>query len=147
MNLRCSEVRSFKGLLGKEYIFYDGVDCYGAVVLRTTDEKQESITQPFSPCLIRVQWASNYNGTGAPPQGTDLAVYRQPRYKGTSTTFTGKTCQNLRADTAVMSFQGHDDWTHSFYGGANCTGELLQQNKGPDSRTNTYMPPLSVKNE
>jgi len=64
VNFHCGEVRSYKGLPNKEYIFYDGDDCYGAVILRTTDEKRQSITQP---CSIRVQYPSNYNGTGVPP--------------------------------------------------------------------------------
>ncbi|GJJ72171.1 hypothetical protein EMPS_04528 [Entomortierella parvispora] len=147
VNFRCIEVRSYKGLPDKEYIFYDGDDCYGAVILRTTDEKRESISQPFKPCSIRVQYPSNYNGTGVPPAGTDLATYPQPRYKGKSSTFVGKQCHNLKENTAVMSFQGHEDWTYTFFKDADCKGKQLEKNKGPDSRTNTYMVPMSVKIE
>ncbi|KAG0049237.1 hypothetical protein BGZ83_005936 [Gryganskiella cystojenkinii] len=147
VNFRCDEVRSYKGLKNKEYIFYDGDDCFGAVILRSTDEKKQSIPQPFKPCSIRVQVPSNYQGQGSPPNGTDLAIFPQPRYKGPSTTFTGKGCKNIKEDTAVMSLQGHDDWTYTFYRDADCKGKQLEQVKGPDCRTNTYMAPLSVKLE
>ena len=46
-----------------------------------------------------------------------------------------------------MSFQGQDDWTYTFYRDADCNGKELEKNKGADSRTNTYMMPMSVKIE
>ncbi|KAF9135087.1 hypothetical protein BGW39_004719 [Mortierella sp. 14UC] len=54
VNFRCSDVRAFKDLTNKEYIFYNGDDCYGVVILRTTDEMMDNIKQPFKPCSIRV---------------------------------------------------------------------------------------------
>jgi len=59
----------------------------------------------------------------------------------------GKQCHNLKENTAVMSFQGQDDWTYTFYRDADCNGKELEKNKGADSRTNTYMMPMSVKIE
>ncbi|KAG0091471.1 hypothetical protein BGZ93_008823, partial [Podila epicladia] len=39
--------------------FYDGDDCYGVVILRTTQEKMSPIPQSFASCSIRVQDPSN----------------------------------------------------------------------------------------
>ncbi|KAG0345708.1 hypothetical protein BG004_003231 [Podila humilis] len=59
VNFRCIKVQSYKGLKNKEYIFYDGHDCHGEVMLRTTKKMMSSIPQPFAPCSIRVQDHSN----------------------------------------------------------------------------------------
>ncbi|KAG0036903.1 hypothetical protein BGZ82_003462 [Podila clonocystis] len=144
VNFHCVNFQSYKGLPNKEYIFYDGDDCYGAVILRTTQEKMSSIPQPFAPCSIRVQDPSNWKGAGKPPAGTDLAIYPQPRYKGKASTFVGlNKCHELKGDS-VSSFQGHDSSTYTFYKDAGCKGSVLEKNKGPDSRTNTPMRPMSV---
>ncbi|KAF9913103.1 hypothetical protein EC991_003562 [Linnemannia zychae] len=145
VNFRCSEVRAYKGLTGKEYIFYDGDDCYGAVILRTSNEMMDEIKQPFKPCSIRVQYPSNYKGWGNPPSGADLALYGQPWYKGSSSaTLKGKKCHNLKGE-GVMSFKGKGDQTYTFYRDTGCKGKVLEKSKGPNSRTNTYMIPQSVK--
>ncbi|KAF9352876.1 hypothetical protein BGX26_009340, partial [Mortierella sp. AD094] len=128
VNLHCSQVGSFKGKDDKDYIFYDGDDCYGAVVLRSQETNIGLIPQPFKPCSIRVQWQSNYNDTGVPPDDTDLVLYPQPWYKGTSSaSFTGKQCHNLDGKP-VMSYQGHEDWTYTFYNSQGCSGDPVERN-------------------
>lgn len=138
VNFRCVNVQAYKGLPNKEYIFYDGDDCYSSVILRTTQEKKSPIPQPFAPCSIRAQEPPNWKGAGKPLAGTDLAIYLQPRYKGNASTFVG-----VNSD-GVNSFQGHDSRTYTFYKDTNYKGTVLEKNKGPDSRTNTYMTPMSV---
>ncbi|KAF9081188.1 hypothetical protein BGX23_001159 [Mortierella sp. AD031] len=121
---------SYKGLPNKEYIFYDGDDCYGAVILRTPEEKTQSIKQPFKPCSIRVQLPSNW---------------KNPWYKGSSSaTLTGKKCHELKDGKGVMSYKGKGDLTYTFYRDSGCKGTVLEKSKGPNSRTNTYMVPQSV---
>ncbi|KAF9106565.1 hypothetical protein BGX29_009092 [Mortierella sp. GBA35] len=145
VNFRCSEVRAYKGLPNKEYIFYDGDDCYGAVILRTPEEKMQSIKQPFKPCSIRVQLPSNWKNVGMAPNGTDLVLYGQPWYKGSSSaTLTGEKCHELKDGKGVMSYKGKGDLTYTFYRDSGCKGTVLEKSKGPNSRTNTYMVPQSV---
>ncbi|KAF9426457.1 hypothetical protein BGZ94_006502 [Podila epigama] len=145
VNFRCINIQSYQGLPNKEYIFYDGDDCYGAVILRTTKEKLSPIPQPFAPCSIRVQEPSNWQGAGKPPAGTDLAIFPQPRYKGRSSTFVGvNTCHELKGE-GVMSYQGHEIRTYTFYLESGCKGKVVEKNKGPNSRTNAYIIPKSVK--
>ncbi|KAF9303880.1 hypothetical protein BGZ74_002846 [Mortierella antarctica] len=92
----------------------------------------------------RVQDPSDWKGAGNPPAGTDLAIYPQPRYKGKALMFVGlNKCHELKGD-GVSSFQGHDNSTYTFYKDAGCKGTVLEKNKGPDSRTNMYMTPMSV---
>lgn len=102
---------------------------------------------PSNPVPSAFKSPQNYKGAGTPPGDSNLAVFPQPRYMGTATTFKGKGCKNLKADTAMMSYQGHDDWSYTFYRDADCKGKELEKNKGPNSRTNTYMVPMSVKIE
>ncbi|KAG0082457.1 hypothetical protein BGZ92_011726 [Podila epicladia] len=52
-------------------------------------------------------------------------------------------CHELKGD-GVSSFQGHDSSTYTFYKDAGCKSTVLEKSKGPDSRTNTYMTPMSV---
>ncbi|KAG0286888.1 hypothetical protein BGZ97_007273 [Linnemannia gamsii] len=147
VNLHCVEVRGYKGLPNKEYIFYEGDDCYGSVVLRTNDEMMDKIKQPFKPCSIRVQYPSNHDGWGNPPSGSDLALYGQPWYKGSSSaTLSGKKCHDLKGQ-GVLSFQGKENQTYTFYSNPGCSGKVLEKSKGPNSRTNTYLTPQSVKIE
>ncbi|KAF9369509.1 hypothetical protein CPB97_003545 [Podila verticillata] len=137
----CVNVQAYKGLPNKEYIFYDGDDCYGTVILRTIQEKMSPIPQPFAPCSIRVQEPSNWKGAGKPPTGTDLAIYPQPRYRARRRRFVGvNKWHELKGDGGVNSFQGHDDSTYTFYKDSGCKSAVLEKNKGPDSCTNTFMP-------
>ncbi|KAF9310421.1 hypothetical protein BG003_008556 [Podila horticola] len=120
----------------KEYIFYDGDDCYGAVLLLTIQEKMSPIPQPFAPGSIRVQDPSKLEGcshlTTAPLQGQAIDVCGGLNK-----------CHELKGD-GVSSFQGHDSSTYTFYKDAGCKGTVLETSKGPNSRTNTYMTPMSV---
>ncbi|KAF9579259.1 hypothetical protein BGW38_004556 [Lunasporangiospora selenospora] len=150
-NFHCSEIRSFKGLPDKEYIFYQLADCTSRVLLRTGLPEIQSIPadlRPFQPCSIRVQYPSNWNGWGTPPNGADLAIYSLPWYSGPSLTIASgepvETCHGLDG-RPVMSYRGHERWKYAFYSGDNCTGEVLVQHVGPDSRPDNYMAPLSVR--
>ncbi|KAG0323972.1 hypothetical protein BG000_002400, partial [Podila horticola] len=117
VNFRCVNVRAYKGQPDKEYIFYDGDDCYGAVLLLTIQEKMS----------------------------TELVIYPQPSYKGKPLTFVGlNRCHELKGD-GVSSFQGRDSSTYTFYKDAGSKGTVLETSKGPNSRTNTYMTPMSVR--
>ncbi|KAF9081976.1 hypothetical protein BGX27_004690 [Mortierella sp. AM989] len=69
VNLHCTQVASYRGKKDKDYTFYGGDDCNGAVILRSQEDKLGLIPQPFKPCSIRVQWDSNYNDVGVPPNG------------------------------------------------------------------------------
>ncbi|OAQ36200.1 hypothetical protein K457DRAFT_12705 [Linnemannia elongata AG-77] len=147
VNFHCVEVRGYKGLPNKEYIFYEGDDCYGAVILRTTDEMRDQIEQPFKPCSIRVQYPPNYNGWGNPPSGSDLVLYGQPWYKGSSSAkLSGKKCRELKGQ-GVVSYKAKANQTYTFYRDAGCKGKVLEKSNGPNSRTNTYLTPMSVKIE
>ncbi|KAF9277349.1 hypothetical protein BGZ68_009373 [Mortierella alpina] len=54
-NFQCSQVRSYKGLPDMDYTFYDKEECEGKVLLHTTDEKMDSMKQPFKPCSVMVK--------------------------------------------------------------------------------------------
>ncbi|KAF9963639.1 hypothetical protein BGZ70_007267 [Mortierella alpina] len=54
-NFQCSLVRSYKGLPDMDYTFYDKEECEGTVLLHTTEEKMESMKQPFKPCSVMVK--------------------------------------------------------------------------------------------
>ncbi|KAF9988044.1 hypothetical protein BGZ75_010094 [Mortierella antarctica] len=58
-NFRCSLVRSYKGLPNMDYTFYDKEECKGTVLLHTTDEKMQSLKQPFKPCSVMVKKLDN----------------------------------------------------------------------------------------
>ncbi|KAF9152830.1 hypothetical protein BG015_004611 [Linnemannia schmuckeri] len=130
-----------------EYIFYERDNCYGAITLRTTKEMMDEIKQPFKSCSIRVQYPSDYNGWGNPPSGSDLVLYRQPWYKGSSSAkLSGKKCHELKGQ-GVLNFKSKTDQTYTFYCDAGCKGKVLEKSKGPNSRINTYLTPQSVKIE
>ncbi|KAF9945278.1 hypothetical protein BGZ72_001507, partial [Mortierella alpina] len=54
-NFQCSLVRSYKGLPDMDYTFYEKEECEGKVLLHTTDEKMQSMKQPFKPCSVMVK--------------------------------------------------------------------------------------------
>ncbi|KAF9116927.1 hypothetical protein BGX30_005796, partial [Mortierella sp. GBA39] len=109
VNLHCVEVRGYKGLPNKEYIFYEGDDCYGAVIL------PGGVTQPW--------------------------------YKGSSSAkLSGKKCHELKGE-GVLSYKATANQTYTFYRDTGCKGKVLEKSNGPNSRTNAYTTPLSVKIE
>ncbi|KAG9070869.1 hypothetical protein KI688_008410 [Linnemannia hyalina] len=147
VNIHCVEVRGYKGLPNKAYIFYEGDDCYGAVIFRTTDEMRDQIKQPFKPCSIRVQYLSNHSVSGNSSSGSDLILFGQPWYKGSSSAkLSGKKCHRLNGQ-GVLSYKAKANQTYTFYRDTGCKGKVLEKSNGPNSRTNAYTTPLSVRIE
>ncbi|KAF9568848.1 hypothetical protein EC968_002820 [Mortierella alpina] len=65
-NFQCSQVRSYKGLPDMDYTFYEKEECEGKVLLHTTEEKMQSMKQPFKPCSVMVKKQHEEESTADP---------------------------------------------------------------------------------
>ncbi|KAF9545431.1 hypothetical protein EC957_010961 [Mortierella hygrophila] len=123
VNLHCIEVRGYK------------------------DEMRDQIKQPFKPCSIRVQYPSNHSGLGNPASGSNLVLFGQSWYKGSSSAkLSGKKCHRLNGQ-GVLSYKAKANQTYTFYRDTGCKGKVLEKSNGLNSRTNAYTTPFSVRIE